>query len=180
MLVRSCRGWFVALPLALGLALLTFAAGCQEERTVSGGGGAAATAPESGQEEVQRRAVIGQKTQDIRNFDEEMENPNAKVASQKIVAKDPITLQGNAYVSMIGQISIQQIDYAIKLFEAQEGRYPEDHEEFMERIIRENNIQLPQLPGYQEYSYDEKNHKLVILEYPDRKQMLLEQGRQIR
>lgn len=159
------------------MTLLTFNAGCQEERTVSSGGGAPATAPEPGQEEVRLRPVIGQKTQDIRKFDEEMENPNAQVASQKIVAKDPITLQGNAYVSMIGQISIQQIDHAVNLFQALEGRYPENYEEFMERIIRENNIQLPQLPAYQEYSYDEKNHKLVILEYPDRKELLLEQVR---
>jgi hypothetical protein len=28
---------------------------------------------------------------------------------------------------------------------------------------------LPKLPYYQEYGYDPNQHKLIILEYPDRK-----------
>ena len=39
----------------------------------------------------------------------------------------------------------------------------------MTEIIKANNIALPVLPYYQEYGYDEKEHKLIILEYPDRK-----------
>ena len=39
----------------------------------------------------------------------------------------------------------------------------------MNEIIKANNIALPQLPDYQKYGYDEKEHKLVILEYEDLK-----------
>ena len=39
----------------------------------------------------------------------------------------------------------------------------------MEKIIKANNIALPKLPFYQEYAYDAPNHKLVIIEYPDKK-----------
>jgi hypothetical protein len=39
----------------------------------------------------------------------------------------------------------------------------------MAEIIKANNISLPRLPSYQEYAYNEKEHKLIILEYPDRK-----------
>jgi hypothetical protein len=39
----------------------------------------------------------------------------------------------------------------------------------MAEVIKANNISLPKLPPYQEYTYDEKEHKLIILEYPDRK-----------
>ena len=39
----------------------------------------------------------------------------------------------------------------------------------MNEIIKANNIALPKLPYYQEYGYNEKEHKLVILEYPDLK-----------
>ena len=39
----------------------------------------------------------------------------------------------------------------------------------MTGIIKANNIALPKLPPYQEYGYDEKEHKLVILEYEARK-----------
>jgi endoglucanase len=37
---------------------------------------------------------------------------------------------------------------------------------FMSDIIKANNLALPLLPDYQKYGYDEKEHKLVILEYP--------------
>jgi hypothetical protein len=125
------------------------------------------------------RKVIGQKTQNVLNLQEEVKNNPGEghISDLKITAKDPITLQGNAYVTAIGKISVGQIDYAIKLFQAQEDRFPADYEEFMQRIIKDNNIELPQLPGYQEYAYDEQNHKLVVLEYPDRKEALKGQVR---
>ena len=39
----------------------------------------------------------------------------------------------------------------------------------MATIVRPNNIALPMLPYYQKYGYDEKEHTLVILEYPELK-----------
>ena len=95
-----------------------------------------------------------------------------QVSDLKIKAKDPITISGNAYVTAVGKISVDQIKHAVDLFQALEGRYPKDYDEFMERIIKENNIALPQLPGYQEYAYNEETHQLVVLEYPDRKEAL--------
>lgn len=44
-------------------------------------------------------------------------------------------------------------DRALQLYQAEHGEFPKSHEEFMEKIIRPNNIQLPALePGY-EYLY---------------------------
>ena len=57
------------------------------------------------------------------------------------------------------------IQHAMDLYHATNDRYPKDYDEFMTEIIKANNIALPQLPTYQEYGYDEKEHKLVILEY---------------
>ena len=87
----------------------------------------------------------------------------------KITAKDYITLQGNAYVTIIGQTSVLSIQKAMDLYKATNDRYPKDYNEFMAEIIQANNIALPKLPVYQEYGYDEAQHKLIILEYPDRK-----------
>lgn len=159
----------------LGLAALALA-GCNPEPPKSPGAGAGAP---SSADQPKLRPVIGRKTQDIRNMDAEVaaQPGQVNVASQKITARDPITLSGNAYVTMVGQIAIDQITHAMRLFEALEGRMPKDYDEFMERIIRENNIALPQLPGYQEYAYDEKEHRLVVLEYPDRHEALKEQVR---
>ena len=56
-----------------------------------------------------------------------------------------------------------QIQQAVNLFYAAEGRYPRDFVEFNERIVKPNNIQLPKLPGGAKYQYDVENHKLVVV-----------------
>ena len=91
------------------------------------------------------------------------------MASTRIVAKDPITIQGNAYVSIVGRTSILNIQHAMDLYKAANDRYPKNYDEFMAEIIKANNVALPQLPPYQAYAYDEKEHKLIVLEYPDKK-----------
>ena len=113
--------------------------------------------------------IVGKRTQDIRDANAEIQSGQARQASTRIVAKDPITIQGNAYVSIIGQASILNIQHAVDLYQATNGRYPKDFDEFMNEIIKANNIALPQLPHYQAYGYDAPTHSLIILEYPDRK-----------
>ena len=98
-----------------------------------------------------------------------MQQGKAKVASTRITARDPITLAGNTYVNIIGQTSMNSIKQAMDLYHAANDRYPKDYDEFMAEIINANNIALRQLPHYQEYGYDANEHKLIILEYEDRK-----------
>lgn len=158
----------------MGLLVLLATAGCGEEKRVTRPPGAtntstaAAPAQAPPQEEIKLRPVIGQKTSDIKDASVELQK-GGQQANMKITAKDPITLQGNAYVTSVGRISIMNITHAIDLYHAENGRYPKDYQEFMDEIIKKNNIALPQLPFYQEYAYDEAGHKLIVLEYPDRK-----------
>jgi hypothetical protein len=144
------RSRAAASPYLALAACALLAAGCAEERPVPGG------------------PIIGKRTQKIKDANAELKTGKAKVGSTKIVAKDYVTLQGNAYRSAISQLSIGQVKHAVDLYEAENGRYPKDYHEFMEEIIKKNNIALPKLPYYLDYGYDEKEHKLIILEYPDR------------
>jgi hypothetical protein len=57
-----------------------------------------------------------------------------------------------------------QIPQALKLFEATEGRKPNSDEEFMSRIIRANNIRLPELPDGQTYRYDPQRGELMVMQ----------------
>jgi hypothetical protein len=173
---RSRLVWLV------GLAALVAASGCEEKRVVHtktvpqsteppaepAPAPVAAPAPAPAAPEGGHGFIVGRTTQDIKENTAEVQQ-GAQVASSKIVAKDPITMQGNAYVVMTGSIAKDKIDYALKLYQAENDRYPKDHKEFMEEIIKKNNITLPVLPHYQEYSYDPVNHKLLIYEYPARK-----------
>jgi hypothetical protein len=120
------------------------------------------------------RGIIGKRAQDIRKASVELPRGDAKVVTTRITAKDPITLQGKAYVSSIGRIAQLAIEDAISKFHSLNDRYPKDYDKFMTEIIKANGITLPVLPPYQEYSYLEKEHKLVITEYPDRKNQLVQ------
>lgn len=150
------------------LPLVLVAIGCEEPRH-PGKKREEASAPPEAPAPYKPRDVIGKTTQDIRAAEPEIKEEGAKVASPKIVAKDPILLTGNAYVTMIGKASILQIEHAMKLYQAANNRYPKDLQEFTDEIVKANGIRLPVLPYYQEYGYNEEEHKLVILEYPDRK-----------
>ncbi len=55
-----------------------------------------------------------------------------------------------------------QIPQALGLFCATEGRFPKSHEEFMEKIIKANMIELPVLPDGHKYVYDPMLKTLMV------------------
>jgi hypothetical protein len=122
----------------------------------------------SGQDPAKPRRILGQKTSDIRDAQKE-EAKGAQRVQPRVTGQDPISISGNAYISIVGRTEVLQIQHTLDLFHAETGRYPKDLKEFMTEIINKNRIRLAQLPFYQEYGYDAANHQLVILEYPDRK-----------
>lgn len=105
-------------------------------------------------------SIIGKKTQDVGEFKPEA---GAVVSDSKVRVDTPGLAGLQAYGPMVEQISKLGIEQAVNLFHATEGRYPNSYDEFMTRIIKENNIQLPVLPGGAKYQYDVKNHKLEVV-----------------
>ena len=105
-------------------------------------------------------SILGKKTQDIGEFD-----PNAgrKVSDSKIRATNPITGPLEALGPMMEKVSKLGIDQALSFYYATNGYYPKTYDDFMEQIIKANNIQLPVLPAGAEYQYDVANHKLVVV-----------------
>lgn len=174
---KSMRG---GLHRAIVIAVAGLAsAGCIRKPDPSAEAAAAPQVPAAPPKPIAKpRKLIGVRTQNIRDLEAERKNENVNVANQKITAKDPLMISGQAYTKSVAKISIQNIEYAIKLYQAEHDRYPADYEEFMNDIIKANNIALPQLPYYQEYAYDAKAHRLVVLEYPDRKAAYQESKRQ--
>jgi hypothetical protein len=74
----------------------------------------------------------------------------------------PVSVYWRAQERITYQIQIPQ---AMQLFKANNGRAPESHEEFMEKIIGEQNIDLPELPVGHKYVYDPKEEELMV-EHP--------------
>jgi hypothetical protein len=106
-------------------------------------------------------SIIGKTTDKIEKFD-----PNAKqqVSDSKVRANDPILYPLQAYGPIMEQISKLNVDYAIRLYEAENGHYPKDYNEFMSGVIKPNHIRLPVLPAGAKYAYDEQNHKLLVIQ----------------
>ena|SRR5258708_1391015 len=107
------------------------------------------------------KGIFGKTTQDVGEFD--ANKANQVVSGQKINASDPVTAPLSAYGPMVESLAKSQITSALGIFNATEGRYPSSHEEFIERIIKENNIKLPVLPYKGRYMYDVEKHELVIV-----------------
>ena len=130
--------------LVLGFAVILLA-GCVESQP------APATSP------------LKKTTDKIGEFD-----PNAgkEVVKPDVKITNPITGPLEAYGPLVQQVAALGIDHAINLFYATEGRYPNSYDEFMTRIIKENNMRLPVIPGGLEYQYDVENHKLVVIRSP--------------
>ncbi len=55
-----------------------------------------------------------------------------------------------------------QIPHAMNLYEALEGRKPRSHEEFMQKIVEFNKINLPKLPEGQVYKYHPDDGQLWV------------------
>ena len=60
----------------------------------------------------------------------------------------------------VGQMKVKQ---SLELFRASEGRYPESHEEFMNKVFDVYVIELPAPLTTCEYQYDVANHELLIV-----------------
>jgi len=60
------------------------------------------------------------------------------------------------------RIVFDSVTHALNLFQAEHGRLPETHDEFMEKIIRFNQIALPPLPAGDEYWYDPDKGQLMV------------------
>lgn len=103
-----------------------------------------------------------QTTDQIGEFDPEA--GQEIVDSTVRVSGNPLTYALEARESALEQVAELPVMQGINLFHAMEGRYPKDHEEFMTKVIRANNIRLPRLAKGKRYQYDVQNHKLVIVQ----------------
>ncbi len=66
------------------------------------------------------------------------------------------------YFRVQDHVKLQHLDYAMKLYYAEHGRYPATMEQYIEEIARPNMVQLPELPSNRQYVYDPQQGKLFV------------------
>jgi len=54
------------------------------------------------------------------------------------------------------------VPHALQLYEASNGAAPKTHDEFMENVIKANQIKLPVLPPGHKYVYDPETKQLMV------------------
>ncbi|MDG2127263.1 MAG: hypothetical protein P8K08_04670 [Fuerstiella sp.] len=86
-----------------------------------------------------------------------------QTVSSKVRMSNPLTGALDAYEPTKQKIGELQIQRSVDIFNAIEGRYPKDHEEFMTKVIKANGIRLPQLGPDKQYQYDVANHTLMVV-----------------
>jgi hypothetical protein len=149
--------------LASGLALITLAVGCEDEKPVK--------------PKIQARDTLGKTTQEVRNLKPEL-SKGGQVTDGKTHSKEYLDLMADVYRTKVGEIAKMAVQHSMDIYEAMNGEKPKTYEEFMEQIIkkgRADGIQLPMLPYYQEYGYDPDKKELVVIEYPQKKKEMKEQ-----
>lgn len=70
----------------------------------------------------------------------------------------------------MGSLAVQQ---KMALYQAEHGTQPKTYDEFMARIMgkdQPDGIMLPMLPYYQEWAYDTEGRRLVVVEFPAKKE----------
>lgn len=121
---------------------------------------------------AQPRDTLGKTTQKVLDLQEEL-GKGGVVADLKIKDADPLIGVAGAYAPMVGKIATQRVEADLNIYFTMNEKYPANLQEFLDEIIKvdkPDGVQLPMLPYYQEYAYDVPNHKLVVVEYPARKE----------
>lgn len=123
-------------------------------------------------EQATPRTTIDQKTQNVLVLAEALSS-GGELASGAIEASNPLLVSADAYRTSVAKLGAMAVEQAIQIRNAQSIQDPKPlmHAEFMSAIIKPgqpDGIQLPMLPYYQEYAWDEGTQKLVVVNFPAR------------
>ena len=105
-----------------------------------------------------KESIIGKKTQTVLDVEPEL-------AKGAVICTD-LT---NPYYSALVKVVVPNMQHNLDIHHAQSDAWPQNAQEFVDQILIGDNVSLDKLPYTLEYGYDAKEHKLVVLEYPERK-----------
>lgn len=120
---------------------------------------------------VKTRQTLGKTTQNVLELSAALEE--GAVLAETSIQGNGLEIASEAYRTQIGKAGSLAVEQRMQHYNAEHGEYPETYEQFMTRIIGKggpDSIALPMLPYYQEWAYDVANRKLVVVEFPAKKE----------
>jgi hypothetical protein len=131
----------------------------------------AAQAPVATKPPVETRKTIGKTTQNVLLLEKAL--ADGGVLAETAITSSGLEMASDAYKTSVGKIAGMAVQQKLNLYQAEHGEVPESYDDFMARIIEPGSptgLQLPMLPYYQEYAYDPAAKKLVVVEFPAKKE----------
>ena len=108
-------------------------------------------------------SILGRTTSKIVDLAEAKKNPKVVEVEKKDLGSDPLTVSFNAYVSITSRASVLNFKHQMDILKAtNDDKYPTFKE--AEKLMKQLNIQLSEVPPYQLYGYDAKTGGIVLLE----------------
>ena len=98
------------------------------------------------------------------------ENPNLVETTNRITASDPLSTAGQGFFAATSQLSVMTIQHNIEIMKVIEDRNPTFEE--MDKMLKDNHIELKGLYSYQVYAYDAQTAIICVMEDPVEKERL--------
>jgi hypothetical protein len=160
----------IAFSFAFGLLLATTIGCFNSNPNAATSGDSSSTVSD----EATPRETLNKTTQVVLDLEKAM-SEGAVLADTDIPVADPLTQSAAAYRTSVGKLGGMAIDQAIQIRNAQSINDPKPltYDQFMTEIIKKDQpdgIRLAMLPYYQEYAWDVKTQKLVVVDFPARKE----------
>ena len=159
---------------ALLTLLLISVAGCLpvSPKAKTAKSAAKSSTPGVAADEATPRETLNKKTQNVLDLNQALTDGGV-LASTKVESTNPLLQSADAYRTSAAKIAAMAVEQAIQIRNAQSIQDPKplSHAEFVSEIIKPgepDGIQLPMLPYYQEYAWDEQDQKLVAVDFPAR------------
>lgn len=133
---------------------------------------------------VKTRETKGKTTQKVLKLSEALADGGV-LAATSVTSTDYLGAVSDSYKTSVAKLGAMAVEQAIQIRNASNIQEPKPipYDEFMSEIIKKgqaDGIQLPMLPYYQEYAWDEANQKLVVVEFPELKKKLEKQEKEER
>ena len=120
---------------------------------------------------MKTRQTLGKTTQNVLELSKALEE--GAVLAETSITSDGLEIASEAYRTQVGKAGSLAVEQRMQLYNAEHGEYPQTYDDFMARILgkdQPDGLKLPMLPYYQEWAYDVANRKLVVVEFPAKKE----------
>lgn len=121
----------------------------------------------------QPRKTVGKTTQTVLELAGAVAQGGVRVDNASETEEGGLGAYAQAYRHSVATIGGLAVEQKMKVHQALHGKAPDTYEEFMATIIAPgtpDGVSLPMLPYYQEYAFDSESKKLVVVEFPAKKE----------